>query len=89
MLLKLLISVLGSLGAYALYQVFQLVFREFNSSLRHLPGPKSTHFFYGNVKDLRKTVIASGFILQTFLLNFQYRRSLSCTSNGFRSTVLL
>ncbi|KAJ7857550.1 cytochrome P450 [Mycena leptocephala] len=55
MLLKLLISVLGSLGAYTLYQVFQLVFREFNSSLRHLPGPKSTHFFYGNVKDLRKT----------------------------------
>ncbi|KAJ7496540.1 cytochrome P450 [Mycena latifolia] len=50
--LKLLTSVSGTLGAYALYQVLKLVYQEFNSPIRHLPGPKSTHFFYGNFKEI-------------------------------------
>ncbi|KAF7359134.1 hypothetical protein MSAN_01255000 [Mycena sanguinolenta] len=52
MFLKLFFSAAGSLGAYALYQIFKLVYREFNSPLKSLPGPKSTHFFYGNLKDI-------------------------------------
>ncbi|KAJ7885368.1 cytochrome P450 [Mycena leptocephala] len=54
MFLKLLISVAGSVGAYALYQILKLVWEELNSPLRHLPGPKSTHLFYGNLKDIWK-----------------------------------
>ncbi|KAJ7042055.1 cytochrome P450 [Mycena alexandri] len=53
MLLKLLGSVLGSLVAYAFYQIFvKLVYAEFTSPLRNLPGPKATHFFYGNMKEI-------------------------------------
>ncbi|KAJ6500711.1 cytochrome P450 [Mycena sanguinolenta] len=52
MFLKLFFSVAGSLGAYTLYQIFKLVYREFNSPLKYLPGPKSTHLFYGNLRDI-------------------------------------
>ncbi|KAJ6606201.1 cytochrome P450 [Mycena vulgaris] len=51
-LLKLLASAAGTLGAYALYEILKLVYQEFNSPLRHLPGPKSSHFFYGNFKEI-------------------------------------
>ncbi|KAJ7700852.1 cytochrome P450 [Mycena rosella] len=54
MFLKLLASIAGTLGAYALYEILKLVYQEFNSSLRHLPGPKSTHFFYGNFREIWK-----------------------------------
>ncbi|KAJ6457452.1 cytochrome P450 [Mycena vitilis] len=51
---QLLFSFAGSLGAYAVYQILKLVYDELNSPLRHLPGPKSTHFLYGNLKDIDK-----------------------------------
>jgi hypothetical protein len=49
MLLNLLFSlaIAGSLGAYALYQVFRLIYQ---SPLKLLPGPKSTHLLYGNLR---------------------------------------
>ncbi|KAJ6529281.1 cytochrome P450 [Mycena capillaripes] len=46
MFLKLLVSVAGTLLAYALYQIFKVVYQELNSPLRHLPGPKG-HPIYG------------------------------------------
>ncbi|KAJ7118957.1 cytochrome P450 [Mycena epipterygia] len=52
--LKLLASVAGTLGAYALYEILKLIYQEFNSPLRHLPGPQSSHFFYGNFKEIWK-----------------------------------
>ncbi|KAJ7144759.1 cytochrome P450 [Mycena crocata] len=54
MILKLLASIAGTLGAYALYEIVKLVYNEFNSPLRHLPGPKSTHLLFGNLKDIWK-----------------------------------
>ncbi|KAJ7766484.1 cytochrome P450 [Mycena maculata] len=42
------LSPLLTLGAYALYEFPRAVYREFNSPLRYLPGPKSSYFFYGN-----------------------------------------
>ncbi|KAJ7670063.1 cytochrome P450 [Mycena polygramma] len=51
MLAKLLISLLGTAGAYALYEILRAVYRELTSPLRHIPGPKSTHWFYGNMKE--------------------------------------
>ncbi|KAK7035894.1 cytochrome P450, partial [Favolaschia claudopus] len=32
--------------------ILKLVYEEFSSPLRSQPGPKSTHFFYGNMKDI-------------------------------------
>ncbi|KAJ6551196.1 cytochrome P450 [Mycena capillaripes] len=55
MFLKLLVSVAGSLVAYALYQVFKVVYRELTSPLRHLPGPKSSSFLYGNFREIWQT----------------------------------
>ncbi|KAJ7144946.1 cytochrome P450 [Mycena crocata] len=52
MFLELLLSVFGTLGAYILYHVLKCLYQEFNSPLRYLPGPKSTHFFYGNLKEV-------------------------------------
>ncbi|KAJ7765808.1 cytochrome P450 [Mycena metata] len=54
MLLKLLGSVLGSLVAYAFYQIFKFVYAEFTSPLRNIPGPKASHLFYGNMKEILK-----------------------------------
>ncbi|KAJ7494429.1 cytochrome P450 [Mycena galericulata] len=52
MFLKLLASIAGTLGAYILYEALKIVYEELNSPLRHLPGPKSTHWFYGNMRDI-------------------------------------
>ncbi|KAJ6560690.1 cytochrome P450 [Mycena sp. CBHHK59/15] len=45
-------SIFGTLGAYVLYRVFNIVHAELTSPLRYLPGPKSTHWFFGNLKEL-------------------------------------
>ncbi|KAJ7123213.1 cytochrome P450 [Mycena filopes] len=54
MFLKLLASLAGSAVAFGLYQVLKLVYREYTSPLRHLPGPKSPHFFFGNFREIWK-----------------------------------
>ncbi|KAJ6630229.1 cytochrome P450 [Mycena sp. CBHHK59/15] len=54
MFVKLLASVIGTLGAYGLYEVLKLFCQEFNSPLRHLPGPKPDHWFYGNFREIWK-----------------------------------
>ncbi|KAJ7498342.1 cytochrome P450, partial [Mycena galericulata] len=55
MFLKLLASIAGTLGAYALYQILKFIINELNSPLRHLPGPKSSSFLYGNFVDIWKS----------------------------------
>ncbi|KAJ6546036.1 cytochrome P450 [Mycena vulgaris] len=52
MLLKLIASLFGTLTAYALYQILKAVYDELTSPLRDFPGPKSTHWFYGNLKEI-------------------------------------
>ncbi|KAJ7016830.1 cytochrome P450 [Mycena alexandri] len=54
MFLKLLASLAGSAAFLGLYQILKLVYQSFNSPLRHLPGPKSTHFFFGNFREIWK-----------------------------------
>ncbi|KAJ7063670.1 cytochrome P450 [Mycena amicta] len=51
---QLAVSVGGSLGAYVLYHVLRLLYSEYRSPLRHLPGPKSTHWLFGNIRDIWK-----------------------------------
>ncbi|KAJ7611689.1 cytochrome P450 [Roridomyces roridus] len=54
MLLRLLASVASLAGAYAVYELLKLVYRELNSPLKHLPGPQSAHWFYGNMREIFK-----------------------------------
>ncbi|KAJ7183746.1 cytochrome P450 [Mycena filopes] len=50
MLLKLALSVVGTLSAYTVYWALKAIYDEFTSPLRFLPGPKSAHWFWGNMK---------------------------------------
>ncbi|KAJ7099283.1 cytochrome P450 [Mycena belliarum] len=52
--LYLFASFVGTLGVYALYEVLKVAYQE-RRSLRHLPGPKSPHLFYGNFKEIWKS----------------------------------
>ncbi|KAJ7778984.1 cytochrome P450 [Mycena metata] len=49
MLLKLAASLLGGSAAYL---ILKAVYAELVSPLRSLPGPRSTHWFFGNLKEL-------------------------------------
>ncbi|KAK7028306.1 cytochrome P450 [Favolaschia claudopus] len=49
---RLVFSVLGSLGVYALYKILKLIQQEYTSDVRLLPGPKSTHWLFGNLKEI-------------------------------------
>ncbi|KAJ7052294.1 cytochrome P450 [Mycena amicta] len=54
MLLKLLVSLSGSFGAYLCFQLVKFIRREYWSSIRYIPGPKASHLFFGNIKDIGK-----------------------------------
>ncbi|KAJ7896534.1 cytochrome P450 [Mycena leptocephala] len=45
-------SIATTLGAYALYTLLRVLYQEFTSPLRNVPGPKSDHWFLGNRKKL-------------------------------------
>ncbi|KAJ7718641.1 cytochrome P450 [Mycena metata] len=45
-------SVFGSLGAYLLWKILNGLYAELTSPLRYLPGPKSSHWFYGNLLEV-------------------------------------
>ncbi|KAJ7839965.1 cytochrome P450 [Mycena olivaceomarginata] len=48
---RLLPSLLGGAGAYTIYWILRVLYREYTSPWRHLPGPPSTHWFFGNLKE--------------------------------------
>ncbi|KAJ7140154.1 cytochrome P450 [Mycena crocata] len=52
MLLKLFATLFASFTAYAVYHVVKAAYAELTSPLRRLPGPKSSHWFFGNFNDL-------------------------------------
>ncbi|KAJ7698384.1 cytochrome P450 [Mycena rosella] len=49
---NLVASLFGTLGAYALYEILKAVYEELTSPVRSLPGPRSSHWFYGNLKEI-------------------------------------
>ncbi|KAJ7275843.1 cytochrome P450, partial [Mycena rebaudengoi] len=55
-LFSLLSSVFGTLAAYLFYKILKLVYKEMRSPLRSIPGPRRTHWFRGNFKDLKDDV---------------------------------
>ncbi|KAJ7700784.1 cytochrome P450 [Mycena rosella] len=50
--LKFLASVVGTLGAYALYATLRLFYVERSSPLQSVPGPKSSNWLLGNLKEI-------------------------------------
>ncbi|KAF9229992.1 hypothetical protein BU15DRAFT_69580, partial [Melanogaster broomeanus] len=51
----LLFSLIASVIAVALWKLFWLIYHEFTSPLRHLPGPEATNLVYGNMGDIWET----------------------------------
>lgn len=52
-IIKLTLAATASLLLYGLYKVASRLLHPYFSSLKHLPGPDSSSFIYGNVKELR------------------------------------
>jgi hypothetical protein len=55
-LTKLLLSLSATLLSLALWKLSGLLFQMYRSPLRSIPGPRSSHFFYGNMKEIIKAV---------------------------------
>jgi hypothetical protein len=51
---KLIVSTAGTLLAYSLFRLIRLFTKQLTSPVRDLPGPKSSHWFYGSVKEFLK-----------------------------------
>jgi len=51
---KLLVSSLGALFTFGLYQLVKLIITQRKSPLRDLPGPETSHWFYGNLREIWK-----------------------------------
>ncbi|PPQ79656.1 hypothetical protein CVT26_015782 [Gymnopilus dilepis] len=51
---QILLSPLVALGLYVLYKGAKLLYFQWTSPLNDLPGPPSTHWFFGNLKDIWK-----------------------------------
>ncbi|KAJ6594757.1 cytochrome P450 [Mycena capillaripes] len=50
--LRLVASVAGTFGAYALYTIVRALYLERISPLQSVPGPKSSHWLLGNLKEV-------------------------------------
>ncbi|KAF8131022.1 cytochrome P450 [Boletus edulis] len=51
---KLVFSAFVSVNAFGLWKLFQFVYRQLTSPIRHLRGPKGTSWIYGNMLDIYK-----------------------------------
>ncbi|KAJ7826170.1 cytochrome P450 [Mycena olivaceomarginata] len=47
-LLGLAASIAATLGVFTVYKILNVLYKEFNSPLHNVPGPKSAHWFFGN-----------------------------------------
>ena len=54
LLIQALLSALGTLLAYGLWQLYNLVELRWTSPLLRLPGPKNSHPLFGNIKEMFK-----------------------------------
>jgi heme oxygenase len=50
--LQLIASLGATLGAYGLYKALSFLYGNATSPLRHLPGPPSKGFIWGNLKEI-------------------------------------
>jgi len=51
---KLLFSAGATILAFGLWKIIGLLYAYYKSPLRSVPGPRSSHFFYGNFKEILK-----------------------------------
>ena len=49
---QLIVSLAATLGTYGLYKAVKFIYVNQTSPLRHLPGPPSKGFIWGNLKEI-------------------------------------
>ncbi|KAJ7777801.1 cytochrome P450 [Mycena olivaceomarginata] len=54
--LSLAAAIAATLGAYTIYTLLKILYQEYTSPLRNVPGPKSDHWFLGNRQQLFKNI---------------------------------
>ncbi|KAJ7737654.1 cytochrome P450 [Mycena olivaceomarginata] len=54
--LSLAAAIAATLGAYIIYTLLKILYQEYTSPLRNVPGPKSDHWFLGNRQQLFKNI---------------------------------
>ncbi|KAF8195296.1 cytochrome P450 [Mycena galopus ATCC 62051] len=54
--LSLVASIAATLGVYVLYEALRVLYQEYTSPLRNVPGPQSDHWFMGNRPGLLKNI---------------------------------
>jgi hypothetical protein len=59
--LSLAAAIAATLGAYTIYTLLKILYQEYASPLRNVPGPKSDHWFLGNRQQLFKNVLFLSF----------------------------
>ncbi|KAJ6566143.1 cytochrome P450 [Mycena capillaripes] len=69
-------SIAASVGVYALYTLLKVLYQEFTSPLRNVPGPKSEHWFLGNRRQIYKNIEDD----QEGLWTIQYGRTVRINS---------
>ena len=65
---KLLLATFASVIAFGLCKLFQFVYQQLSSPIRHLRGPKGTSWIYGNLRDIWNAV-GHGYHDDGFLLD--------------------
>jgi hypothetical protein len=56
LLLKFLLSAGATLLAFGIWKTIEFFYTQYKSPLRALPGPKSSGFIFGNLKEIIKAV---------------------------------
>jgi hypothetical protein len=56
LLLNLVASVIGTLGAYSLFRILKLIYEEIRSPLRSVAGPRTGNWFLGNFMEIKNNV---------------------------------
>jgi hypothetical protein len=54
-----LIPLAGTLGIYAVYRLVKMVYRDYTSPLRDLPGPKGGNFIIGHFRQTQVSALSS------------------------------
>lgn len=57
------ISFPQALVLYGLYKLLELVYKEYTSPIRDLPGPKSSSWLYGNFKEIWASVRSNSYTI--------------------------
>ncbi|KIK04008.1 hypothetical protein K443DRAFT_676319 [Laccaria amethystina LaAM-08-1] len=71
----LVVSATATLGVYGLYKIAGIVYREWSSPLRVLPGTKNPSFIYGDLKELweEEDKGTSGILVEKYGTTFRYK----------------